>query len=132
MRAMKVRDVMTRGVISVHEEDSVREVAKILDQNRIHAVAVIGPGGMTMGIISETDMIGHIGEDIDRLTAEDIMTANVKTVIPQTSLIEAARVMHERCYHRLLVMGESPRREIAVGVLSATDIVAQMAKEERQ
>lgn len=129
MKDKKVRDVMTRGVISVNLEDSVREVVTTLNQNRIHAVAVTTSGCEVMGVISEIDVIGHIDEDIDKLRAEDIMSSHIRSVNPQTSLVEAAKVMRERHYHRLLVMGESPRHQVAVGILSITDIVAEMAKE---
>ncbi|MBU1752336.1 CBS domain-containing protein [bacterium] len=131
MKYEKVLDVMTRGVITVHLTDSVRSVAQILHQNKIHAVAVVASTGEVAGVISEIDVIGAIDEDIDILKAEDIMTTTfIRAITPQSPLIEAAKMMREMKCHRLLVMGENPRDEIAVGVLSVSDIVFEMTKKD--
>ncbi|MFH1096410.1 MAG: CBS domain-containing protein [Candidatus Desantisbacteria bacterium] len=131
MKYEKVLDIMTRGVVSVHLDDSVRSVVETLAQNKIHAVAVIVPGGEVAGVISEIDVLGFINEDIDNLTAEDIMCSTcVRTITPQTPLIEAAKMMREMKCHRLLIMAEAPRDDVAVGILSASDIVAEMAKKD--
>ncbi|PIP41991.1 hypothetical protein COX18_01755 [Candidatus Desantisbacteria bacterium CG23_combo_of_CG06-09_8_20_14_all_40_23] len=129
MKYENVLDVMTRGVISVHLDDSVRIVAQTLNQNRIHAVSVVTKDGAVVGVISEIDVIGTIDEDIDTLKAEDIMCSScIRTITPQSPLIEAAKMMREIKCHRLLIMGEDAKDDVAVGVLSASDIVAEMAK----
>lgn len=129
MKYEKVLDVMTRGVISVHLDDSVRVVAQTLYQNKIHAVSVVTTGGEVAGVISEIDVIGAIDEDIDNLKAEDIMCSTcIRTITPQSPLIEAAKMMRVMKCHRLLVMGEGSSDDVAVGVLSASDIIAEMAK----
>jgi len=117
------------GVISVHLDDLVRIVAQTLNQNRIHAVSVVTKDGAVVGVISEIDVIGTIDEDIDTLKAEDIMCSScIRTITPQSPLIEAAKMMREIKCHRLLIMGEDAKDDVAVGVLSASDIVAEMAK----
>lgn len=129
MKYEKVLDVMTRGVVSVHLDDSVRIVAQALNQNKIHAVSVVTKDGEVAGVISEIDIIGAIDEDIDTLKAEDIMCSScIRTITPQSPLIEAAKMMRDIKCHRLLVMGEGSKDNVAVGVLSASDIVAEMAK----
>ncbi|MFH1859626.1 MAG: CBS domain-containing protein [bacterium] len=131
MKYEKVLDVMTRGVVTVHLSDSVRSVAQTLHQNKIHAVAVVTPTGEVAGVISEIDVIGAIDENIDTMMAEDIMTTtSIRAITPQSPLIEAAKMMREMKCHRLLVMGENPRDEIAVGVLSVSDIVFEMTKKD--
>ncbi|MDI6793529.1 MAG: CBS domain-containing protein [bacterium] len=125
IKQKKVRDIMNRGVVTVSLKDSVKKVAQVLSENKIHAVAVITSGGETRGIISETDIIKHIEEDIEKLTAEDVMSSYVESIIPEASVVAAAKIMTELKYHRLLVMG----KDAAVGVLAASDIVAGMAKE---
>lgn len=128
MKYEKVLDVMTRGVISVHLDDSVRIVAQTLNQNKIHAVSVVTKDGEVAGVISEIDVIGAIDEDIDTLKAEDIMCSScIRTITPQSPLIEAAKMMRAIKCHRLLVMGEGSKDAVAVGVLSASDIVAEMS-----
>lgn len=51
---MLIREIMTKDVITVTMDDSVDQVAKILVENRIHAVPVL-VGNKPVGIITETD-----------------------------------------------------------------------------
>lgn len=51
---MIIKDIMTSPVITVSEEDSVVEVAKVLSKNKLHAVPVV-QGMVPVGIVSESD-----------------------------------------------------------------------------
>ncbi len=122
----KVRDVMTRGVISVRLDDSVAEISKILTGNSIHAVAVLDQRGDVTGVISEMDLLEVFGQDVDKLTAEDVISSHLRTITPDSNLSQAAKVMRDLAIHRLIILHPEGRR--AVGILSASDIVKEMAK----
>ena len=122
----KVRDVMTRGVISVRLDDSVAEISKILTGNSIHAVAVLDQRGDVTGVISEMDLLEVFGQDVDKLTAEDVISSHLRTITPDSNLSQAAKVMQDLAIHRLIILHPEGRR--AVGILSASDIVKEMAK----
>jgi len=55
LRTLTVRDVMTQEVISVKGNDSVVEVARLMESRRIHRVLVI-EGGCLLGIVSALDI----------------------------------------------------------------------------
>lgn len=126
MEDKKVRDAMTRGVISVHLTDSVRDVARVLIENKIHAVAVMDDNGDVIGIISEMDLLGVMDQDLDLTRAEDIMSSYLRSITPDSSLEEAAEIMLGLKVHRLIVLHPDGRR--AVGLLSITDIIKEMTK----
>jgi len=72
----KIKDVMTRGVVTAEMNTTVRDVIKILSEENIHGVAVIAPDDEIVGVITDTDIINAVGEDLDKLTADDIMSSN--------------------------------------------------------
>ncbi|MBU1261389.1 CBS domain-containing protein [bacterium] len=126
MEDKKVLDVMTRGVVSVHLTDSVKEVAMALVENKIHAVAVMDDNGDAVGVISEMDLLKVISQDLDLTRAEDIMSSHLRSITPNSRLSEAAEVMLGLKVHRLIVLHPEGRR--AVGVLSISDIIREMTK----
>ena len=53
---MKVREIMTRSVVSVTPDTPVSELAELLIARRISAVPVL-EGGALVGIVSEADLL---------------------------------------------------------------------------
>lgn len=56
LRSLRVRDIMTAEVISVAPDTGVREVARVMDERRIHRVLVL-EGGQLHGLISTLDLV---------------------------------------------------------------------------
>jgi CBS domain-containing protein len=54
---MKARDVMVSPVITVGENETVRDVAKLLIAKRISAVPVVDGAGKLVGIVTEADLL---------------------------------------------------------------------------
>ncbi|MFA6216651.1 MAG: CBS domain-containing protein [Candidatus Omnitrophota bacterium] len=76
--ALKIND----SIIKTSENTSVREIAKILKQNKIGAIIVERNGDLA-GIISERDVVWRVvAEDksLDETKAKDIMTSDVVSV----------------------------------------------------
>lgn len=53
----KVKDVMTKDVITLSPNDSIYDCAKILREKGISGCPVVGEDGKLIGILSETDMM---------------------------------------------------------------------------
>jgi predicted transcriptional regulator len=124
-----VRDVMTRGVVTVNFTAGVKEVLDAMVENDVTAVVVVNNQSETMGVISSVDILknftGKTKEEILSLTAEDIMTPHTIDIAPESNLEEAAKVMLEKNIHRLVITQKKPvgSLPIPVGILSATDFV---------
>lgn len=52
-----VRDVMTTSVLSVRPETSIKQVARLLVENRISGLPVVNEEGRVVGVISEGDLL---------------------------------------------------------------------------
>ena len=121
----KVRDVMTRGVITVSLTASVSEIARILGEENISGLVVVAPDNEIMGVISEMDILKAFDGDWNELTAEDIMSSFVRTIEPEMTLGDAAKIMKDFNIHRLVVLHGAPGRshDVPVGIICASDIL---------
>jgi CBS domain-containing protein len=85
-----------------------------------------------VGVISEMDILKIIGiKDWENMNAESIMTPNLETVEPTSTLMEAANIMKRKHVHRLLILSERGMgiSQKPIGILSASDIVREAARE---
>ena len=122
-REMRVRDAMTRGVITVSLDTPVSKIAKLLVEKDISGVAVIMPDGAVAGMISEIDIINFFDADWDKLTARDVMSSFVRTIGPETTLRKAAKIMMDLNIHRLLILSLHPASGAPIAILTASDIL---------
>jgi CBS domain-containing protein len=127
-----LRDVMTRVVVTVSIEATVKEIATILTGQGVSGVAVIGRDGVAVGVVSDMDILKVIGKDNwEKISAESIMTPNIQVIRPMCTLGEAAKLMREKSIHRLLVFSERGvgASHRPIGIVSASDIVREAARE---
>jgi CBS domain-containing protein len=130
-----VRDLMHPGVFTCQPDATLGQVAVLLTQHKVHALIVPDPEGRPLGIISDYDLLAGEWLSVDdeslstmrKLTAHDLMSYPVDTVDANMPLKEAARTLIEEEISRLLVTENGK----PVGVISTTDFVASIAKEEQ-
>jgi len=145
---MNAQDVMVTPVVTINENASVQEVAKLLIERRISAVPVIDAAGKLAGIVTESDLMrrAEIGTerqyswwlsmlaDASTLAADyvkshatgvkDIMTRKVKTAAPETPLHELAEIFEKNHIKRVpIVNGDGE----LVGIVSRANIIQAVA-----
>ena len=130
---------MTPGVVSVGPDTPFKEIAQLLAGNDITSVPVIDDQDRPLGVVSEADLLRHeaTGEDPNGLlpkprlsardrdrseatTARGLMTSPAVCARPEWTVVEAARVMEQRHFKRLLVVDEAGR---LIGVVSRSDLL---------
>ena len=115
---MKAEDVMTTRVITVTENQTKQQAARLLAQYRISGLPVINNDHVVVGVVTEYDVISKEGQ-----TVGDIMTRGVISVTPDTDLEDVGHILvHERI-KRLPVL-DSGR---LVGIVSRADLVREVA-----
>ncbi len=123
---------MTRGVVTVSINDKAKQIAKLLNNEDISGVAVIGDEGKIVGVISDMDIVKVVGTgNWENMTAESIMTPNIVTVEPTDTVIHAANIMKQKHLHRLLIVSERGVgvSQKPIGILSVSDIVREAARD---
>ncbi len=114
-----VKEVMTRNVITFHEDTTLEEIASTLSSKRITGAPVVTTEGHVIGIISETDVFSKKGK-----TARDIMSPRVISVTEDTGIDEAARLLIGERIRRVPVIRDGKM----VGLLSRSDVLDFFAR----
>jgi len=123
----KVKDVMKKPVITISQESGVFEAAKLMRENKIGALVVVGREDFPAGILTETDIIYKVVAEKKPLTAKikDVMTKDLKTATEDEDISQAAKVMAAHAIRRLPVV----KNRKLVGIITLRDIVKAEAVE---
>jgi signal-transduction protein with cAMP-binding, CBS, and nucleotidyltransferase domain len=118
---MKVRDGMTRDVVSVGPSHTLREAAKRMSARRVGAAVVVDHSQPVIGILTERDVLDSVaaGQDPDTEVVGNHRTSDVVFASPEWTLDQAASTMTKRNFRHLIVLEDN---EVA-GLLSMRDIV---------
>ena len=147
---MQVQDIMTKKVLTVRPETTVREVAEILVNHKISGVPVVEDDGRLVGIVSEGDLMSkeilpeppaefcilgaviyysglrEYKDAFDRMAANTVaalMTKKVITVQAYDDISDVARIMRDKHIKRVPVLDDEGH---LIGIVSRQDIVKML------
>ena len=118
---MQIQELMTRTVLSVSPETSIKEAACKMSDLDVGSLAVI-ENGQLCGIITDRDIcIRCVAEDLDTFETEvaEIMSLDVTSCFSDQDITDAAEIMEEMQIRRLAAKNHD--NSIA-GVLSVDDL----------
>jgi CBS domain-containing protein len=115
---------MTRASVVDSPTDSLREAASRMWKQQTGSLLVMD-GESLLGIITERDVMKAVarGADLDQTPVSAVMTSNVLTVRPDSSLPEAARHMATRWIRHLPVLDDGR----VLGMVSQRDLCGVLA-----
>jgi len=127
---MKIKDWITREVVTVAPEASVKEAFGLMKSMGIRHLPVVKEGFLK-GIVTDRDLrrpkisdvfkswheLYRIGDDIQ---VEDIMTTSVMTIGEDALIQEAAQVMVEKRVGALPVVDSKGKM---IGIIAESDIL---------
>jgi CBS domain-containing protein len=109
-------------VATVRPDLPVADVTRLLAGRRIGAVVVQGEGEALLGILSERDIVSCLaahGARALELTAGQLMTRDVRTATPDTTVDKAMSIMTEGRFRHLPVLEHG----MLHGIVSIGDVV---------
>jgi CBS domain-containing protein len=115
-----VYEVMTPNVVTVNSNQTIESAARIMANHGISSVIVYSDG-KPVGILTEKDILTRIvavGHDPRKVTVAEIMTPEIVTCTPDTSIEEACRTMQLKKIKKLAVV----ENDSLTGIVSLTDI----------
>lgn len=145
-------DVMTRDVVTVKKDTTIRELAELFARHRIGSAPVVDDNGAMIGIVTETDLVEqdkslHIPtvislfdwviylesdkkfeKELKKMTGQtvaDIYTQTVKTVAPATPLSEVADIMISGKIDAIPVVEGNK----IIGIVARIDLIRTMIKQ---
>ncbi len=122
---MRISDVIgsksSKDVITISPDATVRDLIQLLGQHNVGALIVSGDGSAVDGIVSERDVVRHLLDSDDILdgAVSAIMTVDVATAEPTTSLDDMRVLMTERRIRHVPVMSDGR----LTGIVSIGDVV---------
>ena len=120
-----VKEIMTKSVITIGMSGTVREAAKLMNQQNVGDLVVID-GGMAKGIVTERDLVRRVIAQRKPLDTKinEVMSSPPITVQENCSLRDAARKMVKYKIRRLPVMQDGK----LVGIIATSDFARQLSK----
>jgi CBS domain-containing protein len=125
---MRVRDLMTRDVVSLRIDSSIDAAAWSLSTARVSGAPVRDASGRVVGVITRSDLIDPLRSGRDASTVGDAMTPSVWAVDPDDDAIDAMRLMLDKGIHRVVVLAGPGK---LVGIFSAMDVLRAIVRRER-
>ena len=118
---MRASEIMTRDVVTVRPDATVREAACLMDDLNVGALPVCD-GRRLVGIITDRDITVRAvarGMDPNRTRVEEVMTRDVLSCSSDAEVEHACELMEKRQVRRLLVTAQD---DTPVGIVSLGDI----------
>ena len=146
-----VNDIMTKEVITVKRETTVRELAEIFKARHFGSLPVVSDDGALVGIVTASDLVEQgrslhiptvislfdwvipieseksLERDLHRITAQtvgEICTTEVLTIAPSDPVSTAADIMSAHKLHALPVVEATK----LVGIVARIDIIRTLAR----
>ena len=143
---LKVKDIMTRELITVSSETEIVQATKLLLENRINGIPVTDKTGKLVGILCQSDLIAQqkklpipsfftfldglitltsmkqIEKQVQKIAAITVgqaMTPNPVTVQPDTDIEKVAALMVDKNFHSIPVVDKGE----LVGIVGKEDIL---------
>ncbi|MFG1501306.1 CBS domain-containing protein [Halobacteriovorax sp. XZX-3] len=142
---MDIKNIMTKTPITITENKSIRDAAKLMCDKKISALPVLNDDGDVVGIITESDFVGKevevphamaklkqaFGqnlnftqleksyEQIKEIRVGDVMSRNVKSLTEDTDLEGYVQFMIEKHIKRVPVIKDNK----LVGIVTRKDII---------
>ena len=125
----RVADVMHRGLVSCARNASLKDVAELMAERRVHCVVVTDdPAAATAlwGVVSDLDLVAAASvRELEEQTAGVTATTPAITIEPHDSLQRAGYLMIRHSVSHLVVV--EPATQHPVGVISTLDLATVLA-----
>ena len=141
------QDIMTPEPVCAEPSTTIRQLARLFEENEISGCPVVDQEGKVIGVVSKTDLIrrcsegtadqppGYLFEAISEqggeedaaevipeplICVQDFMTESPITVSPETPVAKIAALMFDSRIHRVVVVDEE---KFPLGVITSLDLL---------
>jgi CBS domain-containing protein len=144
---MRIDDVMTKDVVAVPPDATLKHVAQLLVERRISGVPVVDAERRVLGVLSEGDIVAKEGGNgrgrralsglfserrpsrLEARTVQEAMTSPAITAGPRGDVAWAARLMTEQAVNRLPVVDEAGH---LLGIVTRADLVRAFTRSDEE
>lgn len=119
---VKVRDQMTRDIVTVSPQTTLGEARQLLAVSHLRCLPVVKESKL-VGLLLQSDP--RLASARAELLVQDLMASATVSIGPKMRIEQAARLMLEHDIRGLPVVDQSGT---LLGVLTTTDLLAAMVK----
>ena len=138
---MFIKDIMTKSVITISPDTSLKEVGEIFKEKRISGIPVMDNTGNLLGIVTLTDMLRildqiYVWKELEKIVTgfklsdmcneekskakvRDIMTKDVFTISEDGTIDDVMRMMFGKGIHTIPVIKDGK----LVGIMGKRDLI---------
>ena len=116
----QVRDIMQKNVITIQEDKTALDAAKLISEKDISFLVII-KDAKPVGVVTERDFVRKIDaedKNASQIPLSKIMSYKFRWVEPSTDIEDAVQKMLNHNVRRLIVL----ENEKLVGVITQTDL----------
>lgn len=132
-----VSEIMTKNLVKLNLNDDLTKAEHLFKKNKIRHIPVVN-GNKIVGILSYTDLlrisfVDAVDDDAEIVdttiynlfTIEQVMTKNLVTITPDTTIRETAEILSNKEFHALpICLGD-----LIVGIVTTTDLIKYLLKQ---
>ncbi len=115
--------IMSKSVITIATDSTIAKAAQILLENKITALPVVNVERQMIGILTSTDLFRMLIQEYRPLeniiTVADYMSRDIQTILPDTTLLDAQRLMATKRIRALPVLKDGQ----LIGIVTRTDVL---------
>mgnify|MGYP003434060487 FL=1 len=128
---MTISTIMTKNVVKLNISDTLTKAETLFKKHHIRHIPVVKDKTI-LGMLSYTDLLRiSFADELDdeensiditvynMFSVEQVMTKNLTTISPETTIKEAAEIISKNEFHALPVLENG----LLVGIITTTDLI---------
>jgi len=124
-----VEEFMTTDLFTVHEDEAVDLVAKLMDWKRVRHIPVENEQGALVGLISCFEVLRQLEQRVGEVSEQpipvsEIMVRDPRTIAPETLTLDAIALMQREKVDCLPVVKDGR----LVGIVTERDFISLAAR----
>ena len=114
-----IKLIMTQKVVSVKSTAKISEAIALMTSTNLGGLPVVDDKNSVKAIITERDIASLFADRLSGVTVAQLMSENVVTALPQTTIFEAEQSMALQGFRRLPIVSDGK----VVGIVTTMDII---------
>lgn len=130
---MRIADLIAsrREIYSILDETTIHDAARYLRERQVRAVGVCDKQGVLVGVVSHSDISDKVAAENKCpawMRVSEIMTRQLITATPETSIEDCLRLMDQHGIFHLVVLDSQKGYR---GMISVTDLLQLFASDQK-
>ncbi len=114
-----VKLVMTRKVVSVKSTAKIDDAIDKMKNSQLGGLPIVDQRDSVKGILTERDIVSLFAHRISRVRVSQLMSEEVVTALPTTTIFECEKMMVTKGFRRLPIISDGK----LVGIVTTMDIM---------